>query len=59
MNWLDEMERVDKAYRVAYQEWCCPSGCGTVLTEHGDGMWCGLCGVPVSWAQLKAADTDD
>lgn len=56
---LDEMEQRDAAYRAAYQAWCCPANCGTVLTERDGGMWCGTCREPVSWAQLREAGTDD
>jgi hypothetical protein len=58
LNWLDELERRDPAYKGAYA-WYCLNNCGTQLTERDEGWYCEFCGEPWSWAELQAADCDD
>jgi hypothetical protein len=57
MNWLDQLERADPAYRGAYV-WHCPD-CGAVLGEGEEGMCCHGCDRQWSWAELRASESGD
>jgi len=59
MSLLDHLESKDPAYKNAYGTWCCPNNCGTELIPYENGMYCGVCEQPFSWAELAAADTED
>lgn len=70
LNWLDEMEARDKAYKAGSNPWgagpsahvrllmACPTGCNRMLLEADNGMECPVHG-HFTWAQLSDADTDD
>jgi rubrerythrin len=51
---LDQMEKKDAAYRVAYEVFCCPA-CGAELRERHGGMDCPACLQTFSWAELRDA----